>query len=114
MPTLRLSQVILRPVAVVFAAVVDVANFPKWNPTTKSARRLDGGALGSGARFELQIAGFGKTLQELQEFDTDRHVMLVPHIRSMTGGHRFTFTPIDGGTQVDHELEMTPRGLFVL
>ena len=110
MPILRLSQVIRRPVAVVFDAVVDVTNFPKWNPTTKSARKLDLSELGSGARFELEITWFGRTLQELQEFETNRHVRLVPHIQSIAGGHRFTFTTVEGGTRVDHELEMTPKG----
>jgi hypothetical protein len=114
MPILRLSQVISRPVADVFGAVIDVANFPRWNPTTKAARSLGGDTLGNGARFELEIAGFGKTLQELQEFEVNRHVRLVPHIKSMAGGHRFAFTSVESGTRIDHELEMTPKGIFVL
>jgi hypothetical protein len=108
MPILKLTQVIQRPVDVTFAAVVDVANFPKWNPTTKSARKL------GEAEFELEIAGFGKTRQTLEEIEPNRHVRLVPHINAISGGHRFTFTPVEGGTRIDHELEMTPKGLFVL
>jgi hypothetical protein len=53
-----------------------------------------------------------KLRQELREFERDRRVRIVPDIRSISGGHPFTFTELGGGTRVDHELEMTPRGFF--
>jgi len=115
MPVLKLTQVIRRPIDEVFAAVVDVAHFPDWNPTTRSARRLGEGEVGEGARFELEIAGFGKTVQELREFRRNRQVKLVPtSMKQMSGGHRFLFSQDGGGTRIDHELEMFPRGFFVL
>ena len=112
MAVLSLSQVIDRPVTDVFGAIVDIESFPRWNPTTKSARKLSPGEIGEGARFELSIRGFGRTVQELRAFERDRRVTLVPHIKAMTGGHTFVLTPEDGRTRVDHELEMTPRGAW--
>lgn len=115
MPVLKLSQVIRRPIDEVFAAVVDVAQFPKWNPTTRAARKLSGGEIGEGTSFELEIAGFGKTVQELHEFQRNRQVKLVPtSMKQMSGGHRFKFSQDASGTRIDHELEMFPKGLFVL
>jgi hypothetical protein len=38
----------------------------------------------------------------------------VPHVKSIAGGHRFTFTDLGAETRVDHELEMTPKGVFKL
>jgi uncharacterized protein YndB with AHSA1/START domain len=115
MPVLKLTQVIRRPLEEVFDAVVDVAHFPDWNPTTRSARRLGDGAVGEGSRFELEIAGFGKTVQELQEFQRNHQVKLVPtSMKQMRGGHRFLFSRDASGTRIDHELEMFPKGLFVL
>ena len=110
MPTFRRTQVIERPPADVFAAIIDLGSFPRWNPTTKSARKISSGPTGEGTRFELAIAGFGTTVQELVGFEPDRRVTLVPHIRALSGGHTFVLTPEDGGTRVDHELEMTPHG----
>jgi uncharacterized protein YndB with AHSA1/START domain len=97
-------------VAAVFRAVVDVESFPRWNPTTKSARKLSAGETGEGTRFELSIQGFGRTVQELRGFEADRRVTLVPYIRGLAGGHTFVLTPEDDRTRVDHELEMSPRG----
>jgi hypothetical protein len=34
--------------------------------------------------------------------------------KQLSGGHRFTFTPVGSDTRIDHELEMTPKGVFKL
>jgi uncharacterized protein YndB with AHSA1/START domain len=112
MATLRLTQVIDRPPPDVFAAIVDLESFPRWNPTTKSARKVSSGETGEGTTFELAIRGFGRTIQELRGFERDRRVTLVPHIRALSGGHTFTLTAEGGGTRVDHELVMNPRGAW--
>jgi uncharacterized protein YndB with AHSA1/START domain len=110
MASLRLRQLIDRSPPDVFAAIVDIESFPRWNPTTKRARKLSDGETGEGTRFELAIRGFGSTVQELRGFEPDRRVTLVPHIRALSGGHTFVLTPEDGRTRVDLELEMTPNG----
>ena len=112
MAVVKRTQVINKPVDVVFQTVVDVANFPKWNPTTPSARKLTTGEIGEGTRFELEIRGFGKVQQELREFERNKRVRLVPSMRFLSGGHRFLFTAQGSSTRIDHELEMTPKGFF--
>ena len=114
MPVRKLTQVINKPVEQVFETVVNVANFPKWNPTTPSARKLSPGEIGEGTRFELEIRGLGKVAQELREFEKNKRVRLVPNMRFISGGHRFLFTAQGGSTRIDHELEMTPKGIFKL
>ena len=65
----RISQVIRRPVADVFNTVIHLEQFPSWNPARNpSGRRVSGGEIGEGSRFELEIKGFGIVRQELQEF----------------------------------------------
>jgi uncharacterized protein YndB with AHSA1/START domain len=112
MAVVKRTQVINKPVDVVFQTIVDVANFPKWNPTTPSARKLTTGEIGEGTRFELEIGGFGKVQQELREFERNKRVRLVPSMRFLSGGHRFLFTAQGSSTRIDHELEMTPKGFF--
>ena len=114
MAVLTRSQVINAPIEEVFAAIVDGGNFAQWNPTIRASRTLDQKPPGNGARFEWDLRGFGKVEQELQEFDRPRQVRIVPHIKQMQGGHRFRLTAEGDSTRVDHELEMRPKGLFVL
>jgi hypothetical protein len=94
--------------------VVDGGRFAEWNPTVKSSRQLTDGPIGDGTRFEWDLTGFGRVVQELAEFDRNRRVRIVPQLASLKGGHRFTFTAVPQGTRIDHELEMLPQGVFRL
>jgi uncharacterized protein YndB with AHSA1/START domain len=108
------TQVVRKPVAEVFASVVNGGDFATWNPTIRASRRLDAGEIREGSRFEWDLRGFGKVVQELQEFERNVRVRIVPHMRQLEGGHRFRFTAQGGSTRVDHELEMNPKGAFRL
>src|SRR5215469_6151989 len=112
MPLFRLSQAIDRPAHDVFRVLADVANLAKWNPTIKSARKLSDGPPGEGTRFEMVIDGFGPVPHTLEEFREDARARYVPHFKATSGGHRFVLTAQGDRTKVDHELEMTPKGLY--
>ena len=112
MTILRYTQEIGRPVEDVFGTVINAGKFADWNPTISASRQLTPDPIGEGTRFEWKLRGFGNVEQELQEFERNRRVRIVPHHRSVSGGHRFTFTDLGGRTRVDHELEMVPKGLF--
>src|SRR5205085_4142567 len=108
------TQVIKRPVDEVFHTVIDAGNYASWNPTIKASRRLDQGEIGEGSRFEWQLKGFGKVIQEFHEFKRNEQVRIVPQIKALSGGHRFLFTARGESTRLDHELEMVPGGMFRL
>ena len=108
------TQFIDAPIDAVFTVIVDGGNFAAWNPTIRSSRRLDAGEIGEGSRFEWELRGFGKVQQELQEFDRPRQVRIVPHTKQIEGGHRFRLSSEGQRTRIEHELEMRPKGLFVL
>src|SRR5713101_6892753 len=108
------TQVIDRPVDRVFNTVIDAGNYAAWNPTIKASRRLGEGEIRDGSRFEWQLKGFGKVIQEFQEFKPNERVRIVPQIKSLSGGHRFLFTAQAESTRVDHELEMVPKGILRL
>ena len=108
------SQIINAPADGVFDVLVDGGNFAAWNPTVRASRRLDSGETGNGTRFEWDLRGFGKVVQELQEFSRPERVRIVPHIKALQGGHRFVLTAHGDSTRVDHQLEMRPQGAFRL
>jgi hypothetical protein len=114
MAVLRHSQEINRPVSDVFAVVIDAGAFASWNPTIAESRRLDSGQITNGSTFEWKLRGFGWVRQHLEEFEPDTRVRIVPEMKSLGGGHRFTLTDLGGRTRVDHELEMIPKGVFKL
>jgi uncharacterized protein YndB with AHSA1/START domain len=114
MAVFKLTQFIDRPVEEVFNTVIHLEEFPRWSPQNPSARRLSQGEIGEGSRFEMEIKGFGLVPQTLEEFERNARVRVVPHIKQLTGGHRFIFTDLGARTRVDHEMEMTPKGAFVL
>jgi hypothetical protein len=98
----------------VFAVIVNAATFASWNPTVRASRALTGGSPSPGPVVEWDLRGFGWVRQRLEEFELDRRVGIVPEMRALTGGHRFTLTDLGDRTRVEHELEMTPRGWYHL
>ena len=111
---LKREQLIKRPIDDVFDTIVDGGSFAAWNPTIAASRQLDDRPPGDGARFEWELRGFGRVVQELQEFDRPSRVRIVPHMKQMEGGHRFLLTADGDATRVKHELEMRPKGAFRL
>jgi uncharacterized protein YndB with AHSA1/START domain len=97
------TQIINAPADKVFDAIVDGGSFAAWNPTIRASRRLDSGEARNGTRFEWDLRGFGKVIQELQEFSRPERVRIVPHM-----------TAQGDATRVDHQLEMRPKGAFRL
>ena len=109
------TQVIKAPVEKVFKTIIEIENFPKWNPTTAVTRKISTGETGQGSEFEMKVRGFGMVKQTLDEFDRNRQVMIVPHIKMIGGGHRFIFKKLnETETQLDHEMIMIPKGIFKL
>jgi hypothetical protein len=112
-PYFSMSQTIRRPVAEVFDTVIRIDEFPKWSPRNPSGKKLSDGPIADGTSFQLGIKGFGKVTMELREFIDGKRVMVAPLSRMFEGGHRWTFSDDgNGGTQIEHELEMRVKGAF--
>jgi hypothetical protein len=62
----------------------------------------------------MEVDGFGAVPQTLEEFRPNAQARYVPHFKVMSGGHRFRLTAQGERTTVDHELEMSPKGWYVL
>jgi hypothetical protein len=62
----------------------------------------------------MEVEGFGAVPQTLEEFRPNAQARYVPHFKVMSGGHRFRLTAQGERTTVDHELEMSPKGWYVL
>lgn len=114
MAIFKRSQVVNAPIDNVFSVITDGEHWASWNPTIRASRRLDDGPIREGTRFEWDLRGVGKVIQELQEFDPPRQVLIVSYTKQTSGGHRFRLTAQGKGTRIDHELEVRPKGAYVL
>ena len=108
------TQVINKPVEEVFDLLADAGSYAKWNATIRSSRWLDGQPHGNGARFEWGLRGLGMVVQELGEFEPPVQLRIVTDLKPVKGGHRFRLTANGDATRIDHELEITPNGIFRL
>ncbi len=109
MALFRSIQTIKKPVEEVFAVVADAGSFASWNPTITASRKIDGNG-GLGSTFEWKLRGFGAVAQEVGKYELNKRIRFVPHINTLSGGHRFLFTAEGNYTRIDHELEMVPHG----
>ena len=114
MATITRQQMVAAPIDRVFATVSDLETFEEWNPTIKTANKLSDGPIGEGTEFEFQIRGIGRTVQRLEDFVPGKRVRLVPQNGPVRGGHLFVLSTQGDQTRIDHELVMTPKGLFKL
>ena len=114
MPTTTLSQTIEAPADEVFAVVSDVAAYADWNPTITGSRLLSDGEVANGTRLEFAIKRMGAQEMEVTNFEAGRSIRFEQRSGMMEGGHRFTLSEDGGGTRVDQELVMRPKGLFRL
>ena len=114
MPTTTLSQTIEAPADEVFAVVSDVAAYADWNPTITGSRLLSDGEVANGTRLEFVIKRMGTQEMAVTNFEAGRSIRFEQRSGMMEGGHRFTLSEEGGGTRVDHELMMRPKGLFRL
>ena len=108
------TQVIHKPVDEVFDVLADLGSWAKWNPTIRSSRWLDDPPHGNGARFEWGLRGLGMVVQELGEFEPHVHLRIVTDLKPVKGGHRMRLTANGVATRIDHELTITPNGIFRL
>lgn len=87
------------PASETFAYLADLTNTAEWDPSVRSARRLDDGELGPGARFAAVVAFAGRELEmtyAITEYEAPRRfVAEARHGRALV---RDTVTVEDAGT----------------
>ena len=114
----KISVLIHRPVAEVFAYVTTLENFPRWmGDLVRASAQTSPGPVGAGTTFRQTNHFLGR------EFDTQFKVITYepPHrfcVVATSGvapfGGCYTFEPVEGGTQLTSTAEVEGGGLFSL
>jgi carbon monoxide dehydrogenase subunit G len=100
-----------------FRYVADFSRQAEWDPNTVSARRIDSGGLGVGARFALDVKIGRRTVPmeyRITENEAPRKVVLVGEGGGVWSQDVITFTDVPDGTRVDYGAEIRLGGLLGL
>ena len=107
---ITVTATVAAPIERVFAAASDPAEQLRWDASTlRSVEQLTPGPLAAGTRYRGRFKGFGPVEYEYAEFDPPRRFA---HLARMPMGrmtHRFTFTPVDGGTELTQTGSLDPN-----
>ncbi len=99
----------------VFAFLEDFSNAADWDPGVASAERLDGGPIGLGSRFGLDLLVAGRTqrwVYEVEEHEPTSRVTFATRTDRATGIDRVTVVPgPDGGSHVTWDATFVFNGL---
>lgn len=96
-----------------FAFVADFANAPAWDPGTATAVRLDGGAVGAGARYRLGVRMRGRVVPmeyRIVSLDAPRQVVLAGHGSGVRATDTITFERSGDGTRIEYVAEIHLEG----
>lgn len=98
-----------------FDYVADFARQAEWDPNTLSSRRIDGGPMGVGARFALEVRmGRGTASMEyrITEYRRPELVVLIGEGPGIWTRDAISFSETSEGTRVDYVAEIRLQGLM--
>jgi dehydrogenase/reductase SDR family member 12 len=115
----RITETLLTPRTPqeAFDHVADFTTSADWDPSIATARRLDGGDLGVGARFEVRLQLGPRTaplVYEITAYERPHRVVLVTRGRVHRGRDDVRFRAVEGGTEVTWDATFELRGPGVL
>lgn len=103
------------PIDDAFDYIADFANSPAWDPGTVSARRMDPGPVGAGARFELDVRMGDRVapmVYLIRDFERPTRVVLTGSGRNVDAVDEIRFERSDHGTLIDYTADIRLGGLL--
>ena len=114
MATVRLSSVIERPAEEIFDLVADIRRNPEWCPAFGEAEKLTAGPVGPDTEFRTSLRGMGDLQIGITQYQRPWRIWFTTGAKMAEIRHNFVFTPGEGGTYVEQEVDVRPRGVLRL
>lgn len=105
------------PLEQAFAFVADFANAQRWDPGVATAERTNGGPVGVGARYRLDVRMSGRVAPmeyEITAFEPSRRVVLTGTGSGVEAVDDIRFEATGSGTRIDYVADIRLRGLMRL
>ncbi len=102
-----------KPPQEVFDYLADFANTAQWDPGITAARRLDGGPIGVGNRFEIDASFFGRTITMVYQttlFEPPGRFVVRGESSSIVSVDEITVEPQGSGSLITYNAELTLKG----
>jgi carbon monoxide dehydrogenase subunit G len=114
----RITTTLTVPVTpeVAFDHIADFTTTADWDPGIARSERLDAGALGVGARFEVAVRFGSRTLPfvyTITTYERATHVVLETRGRLHRGGDDVRLRAVEGGTEITWSAEFAARGALL-
>ena len=114
MTNINLSETYERAAEDVFSVLIDIPNYPKWQPGVAQARQTTSGSLRPGAQIKEVRRMLGRQAEAvltLTEYAYPRRMAFDVTAGATKARFSLTCKPVWGGTQVLLEGEVHPGGL---
>ena len=106
----QLEVTLRQPQEEAFDFFIDFRNEPAWNPDCLMVEKTSDGPIGVGTTFDGKMKGVGPNKSEVVAFDRPNRCTVIERSRVGEGRFDFRFAPADGGTRVEVEMQLKPKG----
>ena len=112
MATVTFSSVIERPAEEIFDLLADIRRNPEWSPAFTGAEKLTAGPVGPDAMFRTSMRGLGELEIRITRYERPRRIWFTTRAKAAEIRHNFVLMPGEGGTHVEQEIDVRPRGVL--
>jgi uncharacterized protein YndB with AHSA1/START domain len=110
--TVTLSSVIERPAEEIFDLLADIRRNPEWCPVFEGGEKLTEGPVGPDTAFRTSLRGMGDLQIRISRYERPRRIWFTTSAKAAEIRHNFVLMPEGGGTHIEQEIAVRPRGVL--
>ena len=100
------------PPTTAFDLMADLRNTSRWNDTCTLVEMVTDGPVATDSRFHLAFGAKRNNDVTITRFDRPDRLEFAGTSKPMDVDSVYTFTPVDGGTQMRGTFDVTPKGVM--
>jgi uncharacterized protein YndB with AHSA1/START domain len=110
--TVTFRSDIERPAEEIFDLLADIRRNPDWCPAFTGGEKLTPSPVGPDAVFRTSLRGMGDLQIRITRYERPRRIWFTTSAKAAEIRHNFVLMPREGGTHVEQEIDVRPRGVL--